>query len=238
MNENKKEIAKFSAEHPADFRCLRGSPLFHGMESDEINLFLGKMPCEHLAYNRGAVIIRQGDTPKRYGILLDGSVSMQAGYADDKSGQFMVYYPGDILGAIIVLSRIQMAVCPYRAEENSRILWIPWIDPATDGLDLPSVLYEKIKNNLTAANADEGIRLCLKSGILVHRAARSRVMGYLLAMSKLQRKQTIRLNMTREHLAAALCLDRTVLSTALMELYKDGVIDYQKQDGIWEFTIL
>jgi CRP-like cAMP-binding protein len=239
---SKKGITKFSAEHPADFRCLRKSPVFRGMESDEVNLFLSAITCEHIAYKRGAVIIKPGDILTSFGIVLEGSVTLNATKIHDhaKAIQLMNYRPSEVFALGTVTSTSDhKAIQPYLAQTASRILWIDRANLLQGDRCLPDTLYRKILNNLITANADGDMLFQIKVGILAYRGLGDRILEYMSAMSNwMGGVKTIDTGMNHEQFAAHLCVNRSSMTNMLSRMQAEGILTYKKTGETITITIL
>ncbi|MBQ9269294.1 MAG: Crp/Fnr family transcriptional regulator [Oscillospiraceae bacterium] len=87
--------------------------------------------------------------------------------------------------------------------------------------------WGQLEKNLTQMYHEREQRLWEKSDILSHRSVRGRILTYLSYESKRRGTLTLQLQMDRKTLAEYLCVVRTRLSAELVQLQKDGLIQYK-----------
>jgi CRP-like cAMP-binding protein len=68
-----------------------------------------------------------------------------------------------------------------------------------------------------------------KSDILTVRTVRGRIMAYLSIISEKRNNLTVKIDMNQEELAQYLCVDRSVLSSELNKMRKEGVLNFNKK---------
>jgi CRP-like cAMP-binding protein len=236
-----KELARISVERLTDFKCLRSAAIFFDISNQEINLILGKIPCETVSYPSKTMIIKPGDPLTRFGVVLEGAVSLIATKIRDrdKDVQLMHYRPSEVFALGSVTSSKQKAMQPYLAEKDSRVLWIDRTRALGGGLGLPDSLYRKILRNMIAVSADEDMLYQIKVGILAYQRLDDRVLAYMSAMSIYTGNgKTIATGMNHEQFAAHLCVNRTSLTHALAEMKAKGIISYKSIEKALTITVL
>jgi CRP-like cAMP-binding protein len=244
MSTNKHENAttRISIYSPADLGCLQKSSVFYRVTRKEIHLFFEKIRSTITAYKRGAVIIMPGDILTSFGIVLEGSVTLNTtkDHDHDNAIQLMNYRPSEVFALGTVTSTSDhKAMQPYLAQIDSRVLWIDRASLLQGDLCLPGALYRKILNNLIVANVDENMLFQIKVGILAYRGLGDRILEYMSAMSNwMGGAKTIDTGMNHEQFAAHLCVNRSSMTNMLSRMQAEGILAYKKTGETITITIL
>lgn len=76
--------------------------------------------------------------------------------------------------------------------------------------------------------SNENIRLMYKIDTLSKRSLRDRITTYLSIIREKRHVDTFDIGMTQEQFAQYLCVNRSVLSSELNKMRKEGLIDFTK----------
>ena len=188
---------------------LAKMPLFTGITKDEIRIITCLLGGDIVRYPAGAVI------PCSAGInlVMTGLVTLER---------------EDLWGGTGIVERLGPNELLPNPDEYKMFAYLPSM---LFHMKVPSgslaSKWGQLEKNLTQMYHEREQRLWEKSDILSHRSVRGRILTYLSYESKRRGTLTLQLQMDRKALADYLCVERTRLSAELVQLQKDGLIQYK-----------
>lgn len=204
---------------------VRNSALFRGVE-DPAPL-LKCLSGSRARFIRGEYVLRPGDEVRRFGLLLQGRLTVEQ---EDYWGNRHIVsrvLPGQTFAEVFACSpgeRLNVAVL---AQEEAEVLFL-------DGRRLMEVGERKcpgyaiILRNLAQEFAGKNLRLNQKATLLSQRSTRERILFYLSSEARRNENAEFEIPFDRQQLADYLCVDRSGLSLELSRLKAEGRIDYHK----------
>lgn len=115
-------------------------PLFLGMRLWQIKKVV--LVSRVYQYQRGDLIVRQGDPGKEMFVLLEGSAEVRMTQTDGSQKLVRMLTSGDLFGEIALVSRVARTA-DVVAQENCRALAFQW-----DGLDHVARIFPRISTRL------------------------------------------------------------------------------------------
>jgi CRP-like cAMP-binding protein len=203
------------------------SPLFEGIEDDDLDSMLRCLGANIASFPRGATIVCAGDEISNIGVVLSGEVHVSK---DDAFGRRQIIAnlkAGDTFSEVFVCSGIEESPVTVTAATNADILFIDYassIKRCTNSC----AFHTKLIENMLSILAQKNIALSAKIDYLSTKSLRSRIAAYLLNESRKQAGDLFCIPFSRNGLADYLGSDRSALSRELSRMKADGLIEYWK----------
>ncbi len=197
---------------------LSSLPLFRGMTEDEITAACIALREQRTVAPKGSVLIRQGESTDRCGIVLQGRLQGEQVNEDGDLSVITTLTPGMMFGEILMFSESPAPITLSAAEE-SRILWLGPVDLTRTNPKLVGNLLTLIGEEYWALH--QKIRYC---GII---SLRKRIWAFL---SDRQPAPGVPFSVPfdRNGMAAYLNANRSALSRELSRMKKEGLLTYRK----------
>ena len=184
-------------------------------------------------YEKQAVLAAPGDRVDWFAVVLRGKVQISQIFSDGSSSLMDALGPGYTLGTDLICTRSRRSPYYAIAAGPLRILRFPaalLLEPGA----LPEEGRLVLWRNLLTILSDDSLRKHYRLAILARRGLRDRVLVYLTMQAERRGTHTFRIPVTREELAAFLCVNRSALSHELSRMEAEGLIRFRKN----EFTLL
>lgn len=208
------------------FNVLQESPLFKGIEVNDLESVLNCLSAKEISYNKNAIISIAGDVIQNIGVVLTGQVQV---VKDDSMGNRTIVASlssSEIYGEAICCLGDEKSPVTVIASENSVILSLDFkriLKVCSNACDFHTKLIE----NMLFILASKNVFLQNRMEIVTNRSIRTKVKLYLESFVRTQGRH-IFIPLNREQMAEYLCVDRSALSHELMKMKKDGLIDYHR----------
>ncbi len=201
---------------------LGKTALFGGMDEEEIKKSLDLLCAEEKFYKKGDSLHFRGDPLLKFGLVLDGAVSVMT---DDVEGNKVIMAQvsaGVTFGEALCFLKHKNPDIYIVAYEDCRILWLSpenlFVRRSEFTFGLEKRFAEMVANRTLAMND--------RIQILSKRTIREKVIAYLTLSAKQQNEFDFTVPLNREDMAAYIGADRSALSRELSKMKKDGIIDY------------
>ena len=206
---------------------IRTASLFSGVTEAELSAMLSCLSAKTEAFQKGAFLLRTGDTVESLSLILSGSVLViqediwgnrnilsKAGPGQTFAAAFACA-PGAILNVSVVaetpvtvlslhIKRI-LTVCPSACAHHSRII-----------------------RNLLGELAEKNLLFNEKLTHMGQRTTRAKLMSYFSAEAQRHGSYEFDIPFTRQQLADYLAVERSGLSLELKKMRENGMIDFHK----------
>ncbi|NEZ45735.1 Crp/Fnr family transcriptional regulator [Clostridium niameyense] len=202
---------------------LKNCILFKNFEEEEIKHILNNINYKICSYEKQETIALESDKCNSIGILLDGTVEIQKLFSSGKTVTVDILHSGDIFGEVIVFSNTNTYPSSIIASKNTTVLFITK-EYILKLCSLNSILL----NNLMSLLSNKILMLNKKVKYLSYNTLRQKIASFLLEQYSTQKNLTIKLNLSREALSELLAIPRPSLSRELINMKKDGLIDFNK----------
>ena len=209
------------------FEALAGTPLFRGIDAQEVSAMLTCLDARHRTLATGEYASREGDPAHAIGLVVAGSVVIERtdlwgtrsilGRAafGETFGEAYACVPGSTMGVDV------------RAAEPSRILALD-VERVLTTCPSACLFHARLVRNLLGAIASKNLQLNDKIRAISPRTIRSRVLSYLESRAHQTSSRRFAVPFNRQQLADYLCVDRSALSHELAKMRAEGLLDYDR----------
>lgn len=205
-------------------RIITEAPLFKDCPQDELQAFLENAPCRRFSFEKGALLIRQGERVESAGLLLSGRVKAFHTSLNGEESIRNVLLPGDIFGQVLMASEKDESPVSIEALEPTSVLFVP----VRAILEESGSCGEQLRLNLLHLISARCWQLTRQIAFLSEKTVRGRIAGYLLQERKKTGSDTFLLPINREELAQLLCMNRSALSRELSAMEKEGLLEFYR----------
>ncbi|AGK96308.1 Crp/Fnr family transcriptional regulator [Clostridium pasteurianum] len=202
---------------------LKNCVIFKNFNGEAIKILLDKINYKMYSYLKDETIAMEGDNCSNIGVIVNGSIEIKKFFASGKTVTIAKFLSGDIFGEVIIFSDINKYPSTIVASENSQILFISKEDIVT----LCS-MNVSILNNFMGLLSNKILMLNNKLKNLSYETLRQKITSLLLESYHIDRKTLFQINSSRKEMAESLGVPRPSLSRELINMKKDGLIDFHK----------
>lgn len=172
----------------------------------------------------GYIIAEEGDSSYRMGIILTGHVLIKAFTSGGKHFTVNSLKEGEIFGDMLIYStEYKNYPGTLITEGKTKVAFIEH-KSFKKFLSNDSILL----NNFLGLLSNKAVKMNYKSKLLSQDSVREKILFFLHQEKRVQMNNIIKLNMTKEELANILFIQRPSLSRELINMKKDGLIDYDR----------
>ena len=210
---------------------MKNSVLFMNMSNHEYVQCFKALKATEKTYKKDALILTASNTTKRFGLVLDGSVTIES---------------NDIWGNRTILSHVakrqffaetyallddEVLLVDVRANENCRVRFFT-IGSLKNLRQINEPWAMKFICNMLEISARKNLTLSGRSFHISPRTIRERILSYLNTISLQKHSTEFDIPFDRQQLADYLNVDRSALSNELSKLQNNGVITFRKNHFI------
>lgn len=186
-------------------------------------------PCE-----KGKIILRQGDKPNFFGVVVRGSVQVIASDAFGNHSVLWAVEQGELFGEIYASAGVECNPVSFVAAQDSLVLILEYERVIRGCLNNGCLAHSYMVTNLIRSIGRKNLVLTQKLEFVTQRTTRDKLMAYLRAQHKEAKADRFVIPYDRQTLADYLGVERSAMSAELSKMKKDGLIDYTRN----EFEIL
>lgn len=212
-----------------NYKFLLSTKLFCGMPPEKIKNALSCLNSSEKEFKRGGIIYRAGDTVTEIGLVEEGSVNITVNFYCGTSNIFGHIAKGEIFAETYAAIPNKKLICDVVAAENSKILFLD-INKLINGTCSSCGCHGIIIHNLLQISAEKNLKLSSRMMHTAPKTVRGRLLSYLTWQAAKNESREFHIPFTRQQLADYLGVDRSVLSTELSKMQRDGLINYRKND--------
>lgn len=211
-----------------DYGFLVQTPLFRGYEERELPQVLKALKTHEKKFEKGQLIYHTGETVTEFGLILDGSVQIEALDLFGQRSILGIAQRGDVFAESYACIPDQVLLVDVAAREATSVLFInvPSLLSAgeTDGKN--TVLLRNLLSIASRKNLGLSMRIFHSSP----KKIRDRLYSYFSEQAALHGSTHFRIPLDRQQLADYLGTERTALSKELGKMKKEGLIDYHRNE--------
>ena len=212
---------------------LKNTPLFLGIEPEDIQKMLVCFGARQAAYSAGETLLWEDTAVDEVGVLLSGSA--YAVHTDRFGNETILTHvlQGQLFGDVLAAGKEQKSPVTVRAQTEVRVLFIPFSTlfmRCAKGCVGHDVLLRNYINIL----AEKYFRLHTRIYCITQPTVREKIRFYLQEVQKQTDSTTFTIPFNRAALAAYLNVERSALSRELSAMKKDGILHYDKN----QFTLI
>ncbi len=204
-------------------QTLTNSPLFKGIEKNNIEKLLTTIEHQIKEYKKGELIAIEDDNCEELGIILSGNIQIQKSYPSGKVVVLDILDQGDIFGEIIVFSKEHRFPATILSITDSIILLL-----SKTGIKQLCKENEFFLENFLQSLTGKILMLNRKVKILSYKTIKEKIADLLMEEYKHQNTLVLTLPYDRKELADLLGIPRPSLSRELSIMKEEGLIDYYK----------
>ena len=209
------------------YNQIKNSPIFFGMNDDELKGLLECFNARVRKYEEGDMIIRQGDIIKNIYLILKGAVNIEK---DTYWGRRMIISQlsqnNNIALAFVASKNVESNIDAI-AVADSELLILNY-KKCTSMCQNVCTRHKVLINNLFEILSKENIELIQKIENISQKTIREKLLTYLSNEARKNRNNTFEIPFNRQDLADYLNIDRSAMSFELSKLQKEGLIAYNK----------
>lgn len=203
-------------------RIIIGSSLFKGCSAQEAERFIKSTSCFRATFEKGTLLVKQGDRVESAGLLLAGSVKAFYTSLNGDESIRNILFSGDMFGQVLMASEQGESPVSIEALERTEVLFIPIRAILTE----QGACGDRLRVNLLHILSARCWQLQQQVSFLSEKTVRGRIAGYLLSERRKNGSDTFMLPVNREALAQLLCVNRSALSRELSAMQKEGLLEY------------
>ena len=209
-----------------ELQDLKQVILFRGMTDEEIRDCLESLSYGIRRFEKGAILLHAGQTTRRMGIVLSGSVTIES--ADQWGNLTILSHVGKngFFAETYALLEDSVMLVDVRANEDCEIMFLD-LSSLRQGPS-GSVWRSRITANLLTISAQKNRTLSSRIFHTSSKSLRGRILSYLHTVSIEQDSREFDIPFDRQQLADYLNVDRTALSKELGRMQKEGLIRFRK----------
>lgn len=214
-------------------RILAASPLFAGVDPEDIGKMLSCLSIHQRTYEREAYICTSEEPPRELGVVIRGSVNL---IKEDYWGNRAIITKigaGGIFGEACSCIDVPSMPVSVVAAERSEILFLNYRKVTTT---CPNAcpFHAALIQNMLSLIARKNLMLTNKISHLVKRTTREKLLSYFSEQASQSGGSSFTIPYNRQELADYLSVDRSAMSTELGKLRKEGLLEFHKN----QFTLL
>lgn len=203
---------------------IRRSPLFRGIEAEELSALLDCMGARPRRMKKGDTVLAAGERATHLGIVLAGRVQVSRLKADGQRIVMGEIRPGQLFAESFACARAEALPVTATAGADGAVLLLD-----SGRLSAPCsaacAFHGRLIANLLSVLAHKNLALADKVEVLSGRTIRERLLAYLEDLCLKAGKNTVTVPFDRQALADYLCVDRSALSRAIGQLREEGVLE-------------
>lgn len=211
------------------FYILKKSPLFNGIDTDQLQSLLTCLSAIEKKYDKNEMILNQGDPIDSMGLVMSGHIHV---VKDDFWGNRTILSdvaPSQMFAESFACSENQDLSVSVIAVEPTSVLFLD-IKRLLNTCPSSCTFHTRLIQNLLSILAEKNLMLTGKIDHITKRTIREKVLSYLSAQSLKAESEKFEIPFNRQQLAEYLAVDRSALSQELSKLQKEGCISYHKNE--------
>lgn len=193
-------------------------PLFFGHTNEEINELLSKVVFQRKSYQKGSLVITQGEVCDRLMILIEGGVKAEMMSMAGKSLKIEDMEAPSVLASAFIFGRRNFFPVNITASTGTRFLVLPKSE-----LMKLFHLSDRILQNFLGMVSSRAQFLSDKLRFHSFKALKSKLANYLI--SEAGRDQSFKLKHSQNELAELFGVARPSVGRAFLQLQEEGIID-------------
>ena len=208
-------------------QVIRNSPLFQGLQDDQILSVLNCLSAKQHVYEKGEYVLAVGQHVDAFGFVLAGGVLV---VQDDFWGnRNIIASIGE--GEIFAESYACTAGVPLgvsvEAREHTAVLYLN-VRRVLTTCSTACDYHNTLIRNLVAMLAAKNLRMNEKLQYVTQRSTREKLLSFLSAESRRGKGSTFQIPFNRQQLADYLSVDRSAMSNELCKLRDEGILAFEK----------
>ncbi len=215
------------------FPLLMNSPLFDGLDEEELGEVLACLGARAARYSKGETILCEGDPAECIGVVLSGAVQVfRMDYFGNRSLMGRLE-EGDLFAEAFACAGVSAMPVSVVALEETEALLIR-AESILRSCSSACAFHQRMIFNLMRILALKNLACNQKIEVTSKRTTREKLMTYLMMEAKQAETSTFAIPFDRQELADYLEVDRSGLSAEISKLRREGVLKCERS----RFTLL
>lgn len=210
---------------------MKNSVLFKEMNDHEYAQCLKTLKAAEKKYKKDALILPAGDTTTKFGLVLDGSVTVESNDIWGNRTILSHVGKGQFFAETYALLEDEVLLVDVRANENCRVRFFT-IGSLKNLRQINEPWAIKFICNMLEISARKNLTLSGRSFHISPRTIRERLLSYLNTISLQKHSTEFDIPFDRQQLADYLNVDRSALSNELSKLQNTDIIKFRKNHFI------
>jgi CRP-like cAMP-binding protein len=204
---------------------IKKSPLFYGIERDEIISLLHCLTPKIYDYNKNELIVNSSEPIDRFGLVLEGEVIITKENTQGNRVIMSMLKKGDLFGEMFVFSSRKIWPVTVISQSSCKVLFLTNSDLiARCGKNCS--WHTSLIQNFIKVISDKSLMLNKKVEYLSIKSIRGKICSYLLEQYQNTKSNTIMLPLKRNELADFLNVSRPSMSREMCTMRDEGIIDF------------
>lgn len=203
------------------------SPLFEGIEENDLSGMLHCTGYHTASYKKGQVIHLEQERIRHIGIVLSGAVDMVMEDIWGNRTLLARMRSPEMFGETFACSEDNRSMAAFLAAEDTCVVFIPF-HKIMHTCTMACQFHHRLVENMVRIIASKNRELLQKIEIMSKKSLREKILAYLSVQAQLQASRYVQLPLGRVELAQYLCADRSALTRELANMKADGLIDFEK----------
>jgi CRP-like cAMP-binding protein len=212
-----------------NIKILKKSPLFQGVEDNDLEAMLSCLGATERKYRKNDVILLAGTRVTSVGILIDGSAQITRDDAEGNRAILSELEKADLFAEAYVAAGSMEVPITVIATSDCRIVWIPF-NKIVGTCSNACGFHKTLVQNMMRVIAVKNIWMNEKMRILSCKTTKEKLMTYLSDYSERVGKNKFKIPFSRNELADFLSVDRSAMSRELSRLRDEGYLKYCKNE--------
>lgn len=204
------------------------NPIFKGCSAKEQELFIKEAPCIREGFEKGQLLLKQGDRVTDARLLLEGSVKAYHLTPHGREQIHNILSKGQLVGFVLMSGEENRSPVTVEALSAGELLHIP----LQAILHFPGEVGDRIRLNLLSALSKRCWELTNRLEYLQLPTLRAKLSRFLLNQAQRHGALRFTLEMNRESMAALLGANRSALSRELGRMSRDGLLSWYKNSFV------
>ena len=203
------------------------SPLFEGIQPDDLNTMLGCIGYHIGTFRKGETLALEDENIKHIGILLSGVVDMIKEDFWGNKTLLVRMHKDELFGETFACGTDTRSIVSFVVSEDAEILFIPF-NKVMHTCSMTCVFHHRLIENMIRIIANKSRDLMHKVDVISKKTLREKILTYLSLQVQTSSSHYFEIPLGRVELAEYMCADRSALTRELAKMKADGVIDYDK----------
>nr|WP_317282598.1 Crp/Fnr family transcriptional regulator [uncultured Sellimonas sp.] len=206
---------------------LSDTRLFSGLKEEEIPSLLKCLHATKHNYKKGEVILSEGSTTERIGIVLSGMAMISCSDVWGNNSILGNVVPGSVFAEVYACIPGQPMLVTVSAAEDTVILFLN-VGRVLTTCTNACPFHARLARNLLTVCAHRSLLLSQRILHTSSKSIRGRLMSYFSECAKRSGSNSFTIPYNRQQLADYLNVDRSTMCNELSKMQKDNLIEYKK----------
>ena len=206
---------------------LSNTQLFRGLEEAEITSLLGCLNATTRSFQKGEVILSEGNTTENIGIVLSGLAVISCNDIWGNTSILGHVAPGSVFAEVYACIPGEPMLVTVSAVEDTSVLFMN-VGRILATCTNACPFHTKLVRNLLTVCAHRSLQLSQRIQHTSSKSIRGRLMSYFSECSKHAGSNSFLIPYNRQQLADYLNVDRSTMCNELSKMQRDGIIEYDK----------